>query len=414
MSGVSVPRSSSKYIHQAYATRAIGYLFILAIVIATVYERFEPATHGPILALCLLLPNSLYLFAQFTTAGRATELAEYLDLVFLGLLTTTLHWGMFPLLFVLNGICVSAMLTLGVPFFLRAMVVLLGTVILSAPFTGYQFSINNNLPTAIVCSLGILTYSAALGINAFNQRAYLHRTRRELKEQKEKIEVLASKLSKYLSPQVYRSIFAGEKDVRVESYRTNLTVMFSDIVGFTGIADSMEREQLVIWLNDYFNRMSHIAISQYSGTLDKFIGDSIMVFFGDPHSLGEREDAVQCVKMAVAMLESAREMGIDVRIGIHSGECTVGNFGSDERLEYTIVGGTVNLAARLETSSEPGRILLSDATEALIRGEIPCQPRGSIRVKGIAGEIMTYWVDTPAGRAETVNEAVPAVQAVRG
>lgn len=409
---MSGPKSSSRYLHQAYATRAIGYLFILAIVVATVHERFELTTHGPLLALCLLLPNSLYLFAQFTSVGKATEWAEYIDIVFLGLLTTTLHWGMFPLLFILNGICVSAMLTLGVLFFVKAMAVLLGTILLAAPVTGYQFSIDANLPTAIVCSLGILAYSAALGTNAFNQRAYLNRTRRELKEQKEKVEVLASKLSKYLSPQVYRSIFAGEKDVRVESYRKNLTVMFSDIVGFTGIADSMEREQLVIWLNHYFNRMSHIAISQYSGTLDKFIGDSIMVFFGDPHSLGEREDAVQCVKMAVAMLEECREMGIEVRIGIHSGECTVGNFGSDERLEYTIVGGTVNLAARLETSSEAGRILLSDATEALIRGQIPCQPRGSIRVKGIAGEVMTYWVDAPVRNTAAVAEPLPASRAV--
>lgn len=392
---MSVPKSSRRYIYQAYATRAIGYLFILGIIISTVYQQFDPGLHGALIALCFVLPNSLYLFTRFMSVDRATEWAEYTDLVFMGLCTTLLHWGMFPLLFILNGICVSAMLTLGVPFFLRAMAVLIATILVSAPFTGYQLAIHSNLSTAIICSLGILTYSGTLGSNAFNQRAYLRRTRLKLKEQKEKIEVLASKLSKYLSPQVYRSIFTGEKDVRVEAYRKNLTVMFSDIVDFTGIADRMELEELVSWLNNYFNEMSDIAINHYSGTLDKFIGDSVMVFFGDPHTLGEKEDALQCVRMARAMLGKCREMGIDVRIGIHSGECTVGNFGSDERLEYTIVGGTVNLAARLEASSEPGRILISDSTQALVQPDIPCQPRGSIRVKGFAQEITTYWVDVP-------------------
>ncbi len=392
---MSGPKSSSRYIQQAYTTRAVGYTFILGIILSTVYPYFDAVTHGPLILLCLLLPNTLYLFSRLTSVERATAWSEYIDLVFFGLLTTTLHWGMFPLLFILNGVCVSAMLTLGVGFFLRAMAVLCVTVALSAPWTGYQFATNSSVLTALICSLGILAYSGALGSNAFNQRAYLHRTRRELREQKEKIEILASKLSKYLSPQVYRSIFSGERDVRVEASRKQLTVMFSDIVGFTGIADSMTREHLVIWLNEYFNEMSRIAINQYSGTLDKFIGDSIMVFFGDPHSLGEREDALQCVRMAMAMLEKCRDMGVAVRIGIHSGECTVGNFGSDERLEYTIVGAAVNLAARLETSSEAGRILISDATHALIQDEITCEPRGTIRVKGISQEIMTHWVDLP-------------------
>lgn len=393
--------SPSRYLVQAYATRLLGYLFILAILLSTIHDRFEPWIHGPLIGLCFLLPHSLYLLSRRTSLENSTAWAEYLDIVFLGLLLTGLHWGVFPLLFIATGICVSALMTLGPGFFLRCICVLAATILISAPVTGYRLTLNSSLLTALLCSLGVLAYAGAIGINAYNQRTHLRDTRRELRIQKEKVEALATKLSKYLSPQVYRSIFSGEKDVRVESYRKNLTVMFSDIVGFTGIAESMEREQLAIWLNSYFNAMSDIAINRYSGTLDKFIGDSLMVFFGDPHSLGEEEDALQCVRMAIAMVGKCAEMGIDVRIGIHSGECTVGNFGSDDRLEYTIVGGTVNLAARLETSSEAGRIQVSAATRALISPEIPCEARGRLRLKGIGEEIETYWVVTdPAAGAD--------------
>ncbi len=388
-------RATSQYVVQAYVTRILGYVFILLITLSTIYDRFEPVIHGPVLLLCLLLPNSLYLFSKFTSLRNSTAWAEYLDIVFLGLLVTHLDWGLFPLLFITTGICVSAFVTLGYVFFLKTMLVLVVTIAATAPFTGYQFTVNSEWPTALLCSLGILCYAGAIGVNAFNLRNHLRRTRRELKEQKEGVELLARKLSKYLSPQVYRSIFSGEKDVRIESYNKRLTVMFSDIVGFTGITERMDREQLVAWLNRYLNEMSNIAIKRYSGTLDKYIGDSVMVFFGDPQSLGEKEDAMQCLRMAIEMVRESRKMGVTIRVGIHTGECTVGNFGSDDRLEYTIVGGNVNLASRLESNSEPGRILISDSTHALIRDEIPCEPRGRIRVKGIRREINTYWVVDP-------------------
>ncbi len=387
------PRSTaSSYVAQAYTTRIIGYVFILLIIISTIHDRFDLLRHGPFIALCFVLPHVLYGLSRVTDLKRSTEWAEYIDIMFLGFLQTYLDWGLFPLLFIATGICVSSLMTLGIWFLARGMAVLAATIAVSSLVNGFQFSHQSNLATALVCSLGILAYASAIGLNAFNQRAHLRRTRRELKEQKEKIEALATKLSKYLSPQVYRSIFAGEKDVRIESYKKPLTILFSDIVGFTGIAESMEREQLAIWLNNYFNEMSNIAINRYSGTLDKYIGDSLMVFFGDPQSLGKKQDAIQCMKMAIEMVNKCATMDIAVRVGVHTGDCTVGNFGSDDRLEYTIVGGSVNLASRLETNSEAGRILISDSTYELIKDEIPCVPRGKIRVKGIDRDISTYWV----------------------
>jgi PAS domain S-box-containing protein len=224
----------------------------------------------------------------------------------------------------------------------------------------------------------------------------------ELAEKNQQLEALSAKLAKYLSRQVYDSIFEGRTEVRVESYRKLLTVFFSDIQGFTDLTDMMEAESLSDLLNEYLGEMSAIA-SDYGGTVDKFIGDGIMIFFGDPESRGATEDALACAEMALAMrrrttelcsswLDKGVQQPLHVRIGINTGYCTVGNFGSEDRLDYTIVGGQVNAAARLEATAAPDQILVSHQTWALIKERIECKPIGEIRVKGIAHPLLTYEV----------------------
>ena len=213
----------------------------------------------------------------------------------------------------------------------------------------------------------------------------------QLKAAQDKLAVLAEKLAKYLSPQVYASIFKGEKDVKIESYQKTLTVFFSDIVDFTPKVETMPPQKVTIWLNRYLNKMTEIAM-RYGGTVDKYLGDGVMVFFGDPNSLGTKEDAVRCVRMAQDMIFQSELMGIEVRIGVNTGECTVGNFGSADRMDYTIIGKEVNVAARLETAAQSGKILLSESTYDLVKDEIQCGFRGEIQVKGISRPLMTYWV----------------------
>jgi PAS domain S-box-containing protein len=218
----------------------------------------------------------------------------------------------------------------------------------------------------------------------------------------EKIEKLAVKLSKYLSPQVYDSIFSGKQNVKIEAYRKKLTVFFSDIKGFTELTDRLEPEVLSALLNSYLNEMSNIAL-KYGGTIDKFVGDAILIFFGDPESKGDREDANACVFMALEMRERMKylrklweDQGIskplNIRIGINTGYCNVGNFGSEDRLDYTIIGGEVNLASRLESKADSGQILISHETYALIKKQIVCEKKEEINVKGIAHKIQTYQV----------------------
>ncbi len=227
----------------------------------------------------------------------------------------------------------------------------------------------------------------------FHARELLSRvqTHVQLRAAREKLGTLARHLARYLSPQVHASIFSGEREIRLETHRRPLTVFFSDIVGFTARTEAMGDSELAAWLNGYLDRMARLA-QAHGGTLDKFIGDAVMVFFGDPASAGPEEDARRCVRMALDMVDAAREFDTEIRVGIHSGDCVVGNFGSDEQMNYTIIGKVVNAAARLQAASDPGRILISDFTRTLLAEAFPCEPRGEVGLRGIASPMATHWV----------------------
>jgi len=230
----------------------------------------------------------------------------------------------------------------------------------------------------------------------------LHLANKSLNEKNEQLEALSAKLAKYLSRQVYDSIFEGRTEVRVQSYRKELTVFFSDIEGFTDLTDRLEAEQISEILNSYLSEMASIA-DGCGGTVDKFIGDGIMIFFGDPETRGRREDALACVRMALRMRRRIEELRAEwedrvgpepmhARMGINTGYCTVGNFGSEDRLDYTIVGAAVNTASRLESSAAPDQIQISHSTYMLVKDEIYCRPLGEQGLKGISHPLRTYEV----------------------
>jgi class 3 adenylate cyclase len=229
----------------------------------------------------------------------------------------------------------------------------------------------------------------------------------ELADQTQTLQKLSTQLSKYLSPQIYQSIFSGQQSAHVASQRKKLTVFFSDIAGFTEASDRMESEDLTSLLNEYLTEMSKIALS-YGATIDKYVGDAIMIFFGDPVSRGLKEDALACVRMAIDMRKRLKELAsiwdsrgfsehMITRTGIHTGFCTVGNFGSEDRMDYTIIGGAVNLASRLEHNAQPGTILISHDTYSLVHSEIHCIEHETVKMKGLAYPVKTWVVvDTHA------------------
>ncbi len=225
-------------------------------------------------------------------------------------------------------------------------------------------------------------------------------TQQELAEMNQTLEGLSSKLSKYLSPQVYKSIFIGEQNVALETKRKKLTIFFSDIKDFTATTDDLEPEDITFLVNDFLTEMSAIAL-RYGATIDKFIGDAMLIFFGDPTTEGVREDALTCVRMAIAMQRHMvelrakwTEMGyarpFQMRVGINTGFCNVGNFGSEERMDYTIIGAEVNLAARLEGVADPDGITMSYETYALIKEFADAEMGEPITVKGIHRQINPY------------------------
>ena len=262
-------------------------------------------------------------------------------------------------------------------------------------------------PVAIVPGIGtqlfILIVAAGYALLQTNMARHIHFLLADQHDsvlrQNEWLTLRTFRLSKYLSPALRKAILTG-KDVRAETQEKTLTIFFSDMEGFTKLAEELDPEQLTDLLNTYLTEMSEIAF-RFGGTIDKVIGDSIMVFFGDPESRGIKSDAITCVSMATAMKRAMQELqvrwradGIEnppaLRMGINSGVCKVGNFGTENRLDYTLLGRAVNLASRLESSAESNEILISKDTYQLIKDAVHCIDKGQIPIKGFAEAVDVY------------------------
>lgn len=250
------------------------------------------------------------------------------------------------------------------------------------------------LVTNILSSVLIIGYGGLVASLGFAETSDLEKRRREIDRDRFAIQGIYNRLRPYVSPQLAASLeIAGN----MPTTRKKITVFFSDIEGFTGLMDSLPEALVTGILHEYLNEMAEIAIA-HGGTLDKFIGDGVMVFFGAPDSRGHARDAVACIRMAVEMRIKLEELrckwvgegipaGLHIRIGIHSGYCVVGNFGSKQRMDYTAIGGVVNLASRLERAAARDGILVSLDTWELVKGEVLGETQPPIHVKGITGAI---------------------------
>ena len=247
---------------------------------------------------------------------------------------------------------------------------------------------------SIFLIVGITLNATNLVVNKMKQRE------KELDVTNKKISVLSNKLKVFLPQQFVKALENGEADSAPDYERRKLTVFFSDVKGFTAWTDKLEPEDTREFLNQYLSEMSKIAC-RWGGTIDKFIGDAIMIFFGAPEFTDDKDHAVRCVKMAMEMQEKMKELRVEwedlgydeplhIRIGINTGYATVGTFGSEDRLNYTVLGSSVNLASRLETACQPDRITVGHATYSLIKNEIECESKGTIEVKGFSEPVKIY------------------------
>jgi len=327
---------------------------------------------------------------------RLTLLLEFVDGVLAGVLFSFV--GFDPLLTIALGL--GFLMTVISPLKATAPLELFG-LFAGALLTYWllPISVSPGLQAQLLILLLVAGYCLLLANMARNTHSMLAEQNDSVLRQNEWLKLRTFRLSKYLSPPLHKAILTG-KDVRAETQEKALTIFFSDMEGFTQLVERLDPEQLTSLLNSYLTVMSEIAF-RFGGTVDKVIGDSIMVFFGDPESRGVRSDAVRCVSMAIAMRKAMQELqlrwqaeGIEhpvgLRMGINSGVCKVGNFGTENRLDYTLLGRAVNLASRLESSADSNEILLSEDTYGLIGDSIHCIDKGQISIKGFAEPVKVY------------------------
>ncbi|MBI2566644.1 MAG: response regulator [Candidatus Schekmanbacteria bacterium] len=233
------------------------------------------------------------------------------------------------------------------------------------------------------------------------------------REVREKLQELLreARLHRYLPAPLVDGLLAGKVPDLPASERRWVTVFFSDLTGFTPLTDRTEPERVSGLLNDYMTAMVE-TVEAWGGTLDKFIGDGLMVFFGAPGAMEPKEQARRAVGMALAMQDRMAELGkrwlaegldhdVKIRMGINQDCVTAGNFGSRDRMQYTVIGRGVNLAARLEAGCTPGRILVSFAVCAPTREEFPYGPLEERAFKGFSSPVRVCELDPAACRAET-------------
>ena len=229
-----------------------------------------------------------------------------------------------------------------------------------------------------------------------------------LQVQQEK-KVMRARLTHYFAPSLMDKIL--NEPERLEGVdKKELTILFSDIVGFTSWSSTRDAQEIHRTLNKYFEEMAKIVFS-YEGTIDKYIGDGLMVFFGDP--VHYPDHALRAVKAGIDMQRRTKHlrdewkktggMPIEIRIGIHTGEVVVGNMGSKSRMDYTVIGSNVNLAQRLESNCPPGGVLLSQQVREQIGDAIPVRPVESIQAKGYRTRIPVYLID-PSEQTRERNE----------
>tara|TARA_R110000850_G_scaffold174335_1_gene299754 strand:+ start:27197 stop:28600 length:1404 start_codon:yes stop_codon:yes gene_type:complete len=319
-----------------------------------------------------------------------------------GIFITLCAFSVVPSLVFVLLISFSSIIIGGPVFMLTGWLLVLLGVIASSAVTSAQIIPETSTLVAFSSLLSGAAFTLIMAAFVYRQGRTLAQAQKVISAEQEKTARLATSLSKYLSPQVWESIFTGKQSVQLETRRKKLTVFFSDIRGFTELAEEMEAEALTDLLNNYLNEMSRIAL-QYGGTIDKFIGDCVMIFFGDPVSQGAKQDAEAAVSMAIAMRKHMkvlrqqwRSKGItrplEIRMGLSTGYCTVGNFGANTRMDYTIIGREVNLASRLENAAEAGEILIPHETYSLVKDLIMCRDKGQIAVKGFSRPVQIYQI----------------------
>lgn len=206
---------------------------------------------------------------------------------------------------------------------------------------------------------------------------------------------------RYLSEKIVDNILESPEGHKIGGHRKTVTILLSDIRGFTGLSETLDPQNMVLVLNRYLEKMTKI-IMHYDGVIDEIVGDSIMAVFGVPEGRDtDAERAVACaLAMQIALAELNREFSVDgyppleMGVGINTGKVIVGNIGSEMRMKYGVVGTAVNIASRIEANTVGGQVIIGESTYNLIKDLVTCETPQSFMVKGIKTPLVIYTVSS--------------------
>jgi adenylate cyclase len=245
--------------------------------------------------------------------------------------------------------------------------------------------------------------AAEAAISFDNARSHEELSRRVLERQA---------LERFLSSSIVEKILLNPDQVHLGGENQTATILFADIRGFTRMSEKMQPQEVVELLNEYFTLMTDL-IFENGGTLDKYLGDGIMAVFGAP--LAKPDDALRAAKTAVEMQQALARLNSNweargrpswrMGVGVNTGPVTAGNIGSSKRMDYTVIGDSVNLSSRLCANAAGAQILVSESTFQLLDGSFPARKLDPIRVKGKESEIQVYeimWDDIPVAPVSMV------------
>lgn len=291
-------------------------------------------------------------------------------------------------------------------FSLRAwLAVLLVALIGLALLLGASSAFNANalvLPLATSWLALVFITPAGLSLRYARERAWRDETAREKTQMMEIF-------SRCVSPQVAEELWQKRDALSLAGERRVVTIIFTDIRNFTTLSEGSSSEVVVEWLTEYFSRMNKV-VTKHGGHISKFIGDGLMIVFGAPIGRTPKEEARAAVRCGVAMLDEVERINVEWRnsgrpeihigVGIHTGEATCGVVGSDQRMEYTVIGDTVNLAARLESKTKDlhRSLVMSEATATFLNGDYDLVPLGMIEVKGKTLKVNVFAIGSNGGQ----------------
>ena len=295
---------------------------------------------------------------------------------------------------------------------ITALVTVLMFYYVSIVLNGTGLEYNDELKSPLILGASILVIFWQLWDVYHKYISYEQAEQKATGRMKTMVSVI-NKLTRFMPSQVWQPIVKSDIPVSVFNKRAQLSIMFSDIVGFTELSDSLSADNLADILNTYMHSMTSIA-NKHGAVIDKFIGDGMVCFFGEPTSRGQRQDALDCVAMAIDMRREMRSLrqkwrlmgfeGLYIRIGITTGYCHVGNFGSNNRLSYTLIGKEANLASRLESAAGRAEIFISQRTHDYICHDYNCEYAGAYSLKGFDEKVNAWRVLDPDNKTNQLSK----------